>query len=346
MNNLLRLYYFICATLGLFSTFGFAAWQFRGSAARSLDLPEGLAMGAKEKRRLKHYFYGTTYLAALMCCLRNQSRNRREKHLFTNLSALAYSFDDLVDVFQDDALNVLWKDNPEDYGLANDQRGLALHLLHNIYRELPEQDLGQFRAYMHQVFNLETTGRQRGQMFSPTEASKYPAEVGNKYSPERQVMELEKITAEKGGYSVLLFRSVLSHPLTEEEKNALYQFGYLIQCCDDIFDLWHDRQAGIITLPTCLAERNEIGLLIKIFEQQVNATQQAFRQTSYSSAQVETALSIIHYLVSITRVCLRHYSDLKRKYGTLPLDDRTTIVVDMERWTNRFRAIRYLLRPL
>jgi len=330
----------------LLLTFGRAVWHFQGSAARSLDLPEGLAMGAKEKRRLKHYFYGTTYLAALMCCLRNQSRSRREKHLFTNLSALAYSFDDLVDVFQDDELNVIWKDNPEDYGLANDQRGLALHLLHNIYRALPEQDLGQFRVYMHQVFNLETTGRQRNQQFSPTEASANQAGNAKKLPPESRVTELKKITAEKGGYSVLLFRSVLSHPLSEEEKSALYHFGYLIQCCDDIFDLWHDRQAGISTLPTCLAERNEIGLLIKIFEQQVSATQKAFRQTSYSSPKVETALNIIHYLVSITRVCLRHYSDLKRKCGTLPLDDRTTMVVDMERWTNRFRAIRYLLRPL
>jgi len=301
--------------------FSRAAWHFRGAAARSLDLPKGLAIGAKEKRRLKHYFYGTTYLAALMCCLRNQPRSRREKYLFTNLSALAYSFDDLAEAFRDNDLSVLWQDNPEAFGLAADERGLALHLLHNIYRVLPEPRLGQFQGYMHCVFKVETTGRQN---------------LGN----------VEKITAEKGGFSVLLFRSVLEHSLSEKEENAFYQFGYLIQCCDDIFDLWHDRQAGIITIATAHAERSEIELLTQLFEQQVAVTYLAFRQTSYPSKQVETALNMIHCLVSITRLCLQHYSDLERKYGALPLDDRTTMVVDMDIWTNRFRAIRYLLRPI
>ncbi|MBC7777828.1 MAG: hypothetical protein H7246_20505 [Phycisphaerae bacterium] len=327
---MLRFYYLFHATLWLFLAFSRAAWHFKWRATRALDLPEGLVIGPKEKRRLKHYFYGTSYLAAIMCALRNQPRSGTEKYLFTNLSALAYSFDDLVDVFrEDEGSSILWQNNPEAYGLVADKRGLALHLLHNIYRELPEKDLGQFRSYMHRVFNVETAGRQK---------------VGIKRYWDIEI--LEKITAEKGGCSVLLFRTLLNHNLSMEEENAFFQLGYLIQCSDDIFDLWQDHQAGIVTLATFLAERAEIGQLLRIFEQQVVITHRAFRQTAYSPAQVETALHSIHFLVSITRVCLRHYVDLEHQYGALPLHDRTVIVVDMEIWANRFQAFRYLLRPL
>ncbi len=262
-----------------------------------------------------------------MCCLRNQPHSGTEKYLFSNLSALACFFDDLVDVFRDGGdSSSHWQDNPEAYGLVADNRGLALHLLHNIYRDLPEKDLGQFRSYMHRVFNVETAGRQR---------------LGN-----LDISILEKITAEKGGCSVLLFRRLLRHDLSKEEENAFFQFGYLIQCCDDIFDLWHDHQAGLATLATYLAERSEIEQLARIFEQQVAITYRAFRQTAYPTAQVETALFSIHFLVCITRVCLRHYLVLERHYGTLPIQNRTAIVVDMENWANRFQAFRYLLHPL
>ena len=54
-------------------------------------------------------------------------------------------------------------------------------------------------------------------------------------------------------------------------------------------------------------------------------------------------VACVHFLVSITRVCLRHYADLQKKRGTLPLDDRAAMVVDMEKWDNRLRAMRELL---
>ena len=325
---MINLYHLLRATFWLLHAFSRASWHMRGQAARSIALPAGLVMTAKENRRFKHYFYGTTFLATVMCSLRNLSQSRLEKHLFTNLSALAFCFDDLVEAFRDEGdPGILWQDNPEAYGQATDKRGLGLHLLHNIYQTLPEEGLLKFKAYMHRVFNVETATNQR-----------QPEAVG--------LEDLKKLTAEKGGCSVLLFRSLLYHPLSEAEENALYQFGYLIQCCDDIFDLWHDRQADINTPATYCAEQGEVELMSKNFEQQVAITYQAFRQTHYPVVQVETAVHIIHYLISITRVCLHHYIDIKLKHGKMPLENRTAIVVDMEKWSNRYLAARNLLRPL
>lgn len=322
--------YLFWATIQLIFTFSRAAWYYRWHAAAVLDLPKGKAIGAEEKRRFKHYFFGTTYLAALMCGLRNKPLTQSEKLLFTQLSALSCSFDDLVERYPlEDSPEAPWQENPEAFGLAADQRGLALHLLQNIYRSLPEQQLGPFRAYLHRVFTAEMAEKQKFRTLG-----------------DPDIEELKRITAEKGGNAVLLFRSVLRHTLAVEEESAFYQFGHLIQSCDDIFDLWHDRQKGAVTLASSLAERGEFALLTTLFEQQVAATHQAFRKTAYPPAQVETTLYMLHFLVSITRVCLQNYLDLVRNYEVMPLANRTLIVVDMENWFNRFRTIRYLLRPI
>ncbi|MBX2893420.1 MAG: hypothetical protein KF734_21080 [Saprospiraceae bacterium] len=369
-------YYLLRATIWLALAFARAGWYFRFRALRDLALPHAEALTSKEKRRLQHYFYGTTYLSAVFCLLRGYPRNAREKHLFTNLAALAYFFDDLVDSFRGrDDSGILWLDNPELFGQTADPRGLALHFLDNIYRELPPGELPQFKEFMHRVFNVETAGRQA------------------RADARLRVEDLKNITAEKGGYSVLLFRQVLEHPLFAPEQEALYQFGYLVQLSDDIFDLWHDRKSGTVTLATFLAEQNDVAHLRDIFEEQVAVVRAAFleipnlpevpgnmarptigksrkikwvippalpqrRQSALRTRSANTATrrlpsppdltrelgasAAVHFLVSITRVCLRHYEDLQKKHGTLPLDARSLMVVDMERWGNRVRAAKAL----
>lgn len=343
-------YNLFVATVWLALAFSRAAWYFKYRALKALALPNPELLSSKEKRRLQHYFYGTTYLSVVFCILRGYPRSRREKRLFTNLAALAYFFDDLVDAFRGrDKSGVLWQDNPEEYGRTADPSGLALHFLHNIYRELPAGDLEQFKDFMHRVFNVEAAGRQ--------------LEIRNW---KLEIADLLNITAEKGGNSVLLFRRVLTNPLSATEQEALFQFGYLVQLCDDIFDLWHDRQAGTLTPAVFFVERNDVAGLQQVFENQVDMVRRAlapsppgfskggrrtfFRALSKSSGRTTPSPpaggpggAVVHYLVSITRVCLRYYEDLQKKHGTLPLDDRKQMVVDMEQWKNRVRAARELV---
>ncbi len=291
---------------------------FRRRALSDLQLPPSQQLNVKEIRRWKHYFYGTTYLAAIFGILREYPAGLNEQRQFNRLAALACFFDDLADTFRSRS-GESWQDNPEQYGQAADASGVALHLLQSIYQALPPDDLAEFKQFLHRVFNLETAGRQRTGQAVPAE-------------------ELQRLTAEKGGYSVLLFRRLLQHRLSAPEQRALFEFGALIQLCDDIFDLWFDRQSGITTLATVLTEQNDLMQLRNRFERQVADTTCAFRQTPYPRRRVETALQTIHFLVSITRVCLDHYLHLQKKHGTLPLDDRGAMVVDMERWNNRLRA--------
>ncbi len=320
-----HLFHLVYATVWLVLAFAQATWFFKFRAIRVLALPHPDALAPAERRRLQHYLYGTTYLSVVLCTLRGYPRRRQEKRLFTNLAALAYFFDDLVDAFRGrDDTGLLWQDNPEAYGQVADERGLALHFLHHLYLELPPADLPQFKDFMHQVFNVETAGRQMDDQ-------------------TLSLHDLAGITAEKGGYSVLLFRRVLAHPLTTAEQAALYQFGYLIQLCDDIFDLWHDRQAGVCTLATTLGEQQQVEELHALFEHQVGVVRTAFRQLG-PRLNGRLAWAVVYYLVTITRVCLRHYADLQKKYGTLPLADRRAMVVDMARRHHRWRAVGQFLR--
>lgn len=279
-------------------------------------------------RRWKHYFYGTTYLAAVFCLLRGYSLNGAEKRRFSLLSALACFFDDLADTArQTGSPGILRKDDPEQFGKTADSSGFAIHLLHTIYQTLPPENLSEFKIFLHRVFQLETDGRQQNGQALPLE-------------------ELQRLTAEKGGCSVLLFRRLLDHPFSAAEQAAVFQFGALVQLCDDIFDLWFDRQNGIATLATLLTAQNDLPRLQEYFDLQTATTIHAFRQTPYPRRQVETALRALHFLVSITRVCLDHYRNLQKKRGTLPLDNRSDMVVDMERSLTRFRAMLKLFNNL
>jgi hypothetical protein len=356
----------------LLLAFARAAWYFKRRALRDLALPHPELLSSKEKRRLQHYFYGTTYLSIIFCSLRGRIRTRGEKHLFTNLAALAYFFDDLVDAFRNrDDSGILWEDNPEEYGRTADERGLALHFLHNIYAALPPADLEEFKKYMHCVFNIEAAGRQQqiqaataAHVENCTEPETRKRDLSIRIDPDfpgsgawagpetgkaqsqADLGEIERITAEKGGYSVLLFRRVLRQNIPVEEQSALLEFGFLIQLCDDIFDIWFDHREGTVTLAVVWGRTGRVDLMADCFETQVERTIAAFRRMTYSRVQIETALRVAHYIVSITRVCLQHYVDLQTQYKNLPLDDRALMVVDMERWKNRLRAAVALLAPL
>jgi hypothetical protein len=314
----------IWATARLLLTFGRARWYFDRQALLDLALPHPEALTSGERRRLQHYFYGGTYLHSIAGALHGRMRLDREKLCLTNLAALAYFFDDLVDAYRHrDDPNIQWQNDPEAYGrVADDERQLAIHFLQNVYRLLPPAHVARFREVMHEVFNIETAGHQV---------------VANSLDLEA----LSRITLKKGGGSVLLFRLALSPTPTPQEAAAWRQFGALIQLCDDVFDLYFDHRDGIQTVATYYF--NDIKKLTEHFEHEVRATRDALDRTALARGQVREARCVVHYVVSITRICLRHYAQVARQHsGQLPLDDRPTMIVDMERWPNRLRTAFWL----
>lgn len=305
ISAVLRLAALLFAALHLAGAFIQAAWQWRGLAWRNLALPDPTALTPAEKRRFRHYFFGTTYLATVFMALRGRRRTQSERRAFTRLAALAAFFDDLSDR---PALPTAVTTDPEAYGRSTDPRGLAWHLLTLLRRDLPPASRPGFEAALTAVFRLETAQSQASD-------------------------------GAKGGHSVLLFRHLQLPPPAAQEAEALYEFGRLVQLCDDIFDVWFDRRAGgAPTLALDLLEQGRVGELTKTFEQQVAAL-----KTLFASWPRRSWLTV-HFLVAVTRVALQHYRRLLQTRGQLPLDDRAAMVVDMGRWPNRWRALRAVWR--
>ncbi len=326
MRFIAHLYYLVRATYWLALVFIRADWYFKHKTTEALAIPHPETLNSKEQRRLQHYFYGTTYLSVIFCSLRGSLRNTQEYYLFSNLSALAYFFDDLSDEYRkSDDSDIVWKDNPEQYGKKADQRGLAQHFLNNMYQGLESRHVPLFKNYMHRVFNIETSGRQQ----------------------QQAALHLSKaldITAEKGGCSVLLFRTALQHSISVKEEQALFQFGLFIQLCDDIFDFWFDIQDQTETVATLLLQQGKATELNDIFKAQYTHLCTLLLETEYPKHRVKVAIRVIHYLASITALCLSHYEHLQSQHPDLSILSRKTLVVDMERWLNRFRAGYLLVR--
>ncbi|MFN0016536.1 MAG: hypothetical protein ACKVU2_18495 [Saprospiraceae bacterium] len=212
----------------------------------------------------------------------------------------------------------------ETYGRITDPSGLALNLLHRVSTKVWPAHKHVFQQCLQCVFRIETQGRQQ--------SADIPA-----------VDEIAHITASKGGSSVLLFRCLLPDSLPETERLALFEFGHLVQLSDDIFDLWHDLQTGTATMATRLASQGDCAQLGQVFEDQAARVVEVFRKIQTPGSQRETALHTVFFLVAITRVCLRHYQYLQKKRGTLPLNHRRALVVDMARWKFRWRVVAALL---
>ncbi|MDX2133345.1 MAG: hypothetical protein SFV52_01080 [Saprospiraceae bacterium] len=333
-----------------------AAIYFRWQAVHDLRLPPSIVLDSKAMRRLQHYFYGTTFLSIVFGLLHRRRRTSREKYLFSNLAALSYYFDDLADAYRrEDNGDHPWLDNPEDYGRRADPNGLALHLLDNLYRNLPPQNLDAFKRYLHRVFNVETANRPPADSRQPTTDNRRPtadnpqptADYRLPTTDSRQPIAdgLWRVTREKGGASVLLFRRILDAPLYPGEEDALYAFGGLVQLCDDVTDLWFDHRDGTQTVPLHYAVRHDVAGMRAAFEGEVARVQNLFVQIKQAPG-VHSAWSAACILVGIARVCIDHYAKIQQKSGTLPLHDRALMVVDMERWGNRLRLVRRLLTDL
>ena len=299
----------------------FALWRHRLCAAAHLGSLFARAVGGGAGvKRTRHYFFGTMFLGAVFGRLRGRALDAAEMQRFANLAALAGFFDDLVDSTPPPHFSREAGGGVESYGRSADPSGLALRLLQQAYTDVPALHAEAFRENLLRVFQIETDGRQRKQ-------------------PAPNEVEIGRLTAEKGGCSVLLFRYLLTDELSVAEQRAIFEFGHFVQRCDDIFDLWHDRQSGTATLATVWAGQGDLVQLEVQFERQVAVVEAALRDIPVSAKRRETAIQTVFFLVAVTRVCLRHYCWLQKKHGTLPLENRRRMVVDMARWKFQLRVV-------
>jgi hypothetical protein len=119
--------------------------------------------------------------------------------------------------------------------------------------------------------------------------------------PYTELDEIKSITLEKGGLSLLFYRSIFTEPISESEERMLSLLGGIGQLENDIFDIYKDSQQGIRTLATLT---NKIDDLRKVYVDMMVQTFEMVRQTPYTRANKNKFLHFISFIISRGLVCL------------------------------------------
>lgn len=209
---------------------------------------------------------------------------------------------------------------PDDFVPKSPVQQLFIHLLRVVYKNLPDSEL--FGRYFEQLY--------------------YGQEESKKLvDPNLTLKEVEKIAFEKGGYSALLFRSVLKHPLIEGEEKALYQLGAVGQVLDDLFDLWDDLDEGINTIATKFDK--DFTPVYDRYLIEVEKLKTCFSALNYAPKDKDAFIRELMLMVNGGTLCGQHYLNLQKQNGGV-LDiqkiGRTALVCDMEDKSNWFKMIK------
>lgn len=270
-------------------------------------------------------YYGLAVPAILgeeIAALRGKPMTERERLALSYQGAMTGLFDDFFDKHgmpEEQLLSFI--NDPSAFQGNNSSEKLflalfreALKLSHN-----PELTI----HFLRKVYNAQVDSKKQAQ-------------------PGLTKDEIRRITIDKGGISVLFYRSVFEHRLEKDEEDALYKMGGLMQFGNDIFDVWKDSLQNIETLMTTTKKVNDVR---NIFREMQRESFNAFYQTKYRPADIRKFLRLVSMsLCARCYVCLDQLEHLEDKTGGIfsPKEyTRQELVCDLDRAGNKWRSIRY-----
>ncbi len=293
---------------------------------------ENAVFDEAQKRRCRHYFRGALFLGAVYAARRRRALDVAEMERFAYLSALAAYFDDLVETFTASSLSAAFPHSGATTASALwllarqiDGRGGLWLLWEQLQYRLPAGVIDLFDEKLRRLFDIETRS----------------LAVGSK---EPSLSVLTRTAALKGGYSALLFRLLLSPYPSPAERRMAMALGAMVQAGDDIFDLWHDARRQHQTPALYWASKGQLGEVARHFDRCWFRFEERLAATSGSGLGRAAAHATGGLLAALTRFCLHHYDRLNKKHGTLPWERRSAMVLDMALWSNRLRALIFVLR--
>ncbi len=156
--------------------------------------------------------------------------------------------------------------------------------------------------------------------------------------------ELERITFAKGGYSVIIYHSILNNKATTAMMSALFNIGGLMQLTNDVFDMRKDLRDGIVTIPN---RCTDFGALKKYFLQKVKFTNNSIYTLPFPKKNKEEFSIIMNFIISRGLVALDQMISVENKRGR-PLDfkqlTRKELICDMQKPFNVLRWLLYIYR--
>ena len=259
------------------------------------------------------------------CLLRGKEMSRSERDRLTYMGALTGLFDDFFDEKEIPEIHIREMINNPGLSLAN-----------NSYEEL-------FLSFYLKV--LDSSG---SETVKELLNSVCDAQVRSKMQKDPGISkeDIESITLEKGGASLLFYRCAFTEEPDESEYNMLYRLGGLGQLENDIFDIFKDYHARIRTLATTAKRISELrSFYISIMKD----VYRMLDQTTHPRKNRKRFARLVSLISSRGLVCLDHLQ--KQEARSKDIFDpasysREKLICDMEKPLNRLKLLRYYLNNL
>jgi len=228
----------------------------------------------------------------------------------TYLGAITGLFDDFFDkkkMSESYIKNLI--NNPQDE-VGNDSNE---RLFINFYKKALENsvDINLVKNYFLKVFEAQIISK-------------------NQMHQDIKQDEIKNITYQKGGISILFYRSPFSEYLNKEEETMIYKLGSLGQFENDIFDIYKDYKDGIKTLATT---ETKINNLRKIYKSLMKEIFYLVHKTSYPIKNKIKFLRFISLIICRGIVCLdflEKNEKLTNKVFTIEDYERKDLICNME----------------
>ena len=257
------------------------------------------------QRRIFHYLFANNLTTQWFCTLLNYEPTPKERETGYYIAMATPIADYLVD---HEKLAVSEIHQMIDHDSTHPLQSLTQQLFQHTMDRHPFPEIGRRLIYLTLEAQQESL---------------------QQHQDDLSTQKLKNITWAKGGYALLLYRSALNRPISQQEWDAVYQLGGLMQLHNDIFDLHRDLREGIITLPT---QTTSVKDLSKLYSDEIEKTFALYHQQPFSSYQKRKFFLLLYLAVQTGHQCLKQYANVEAKYGEFnPIKlSRQELVCDME----------------
>jgi len=288
----------------------------------AMDNDDGTLDEEDFKKIRGYYGFGVPAIVGEgFCTLRGKKMSTTERLVSTYQGALTGLYDDFFDKTSLEYAEIReMMSSPNTYKATSSLEKLFIHFLSRVHDNLHNAEV--FDHYFNEVFSAQLESKKQ-------------------LDANIETAEIKEITFNKGGYSLLFYRSVFEHDFSKGEKEALFCIGGLMQLGNDIFDVYKDEKASIRTLPTSCSKIDDVRM---IFTTQLSKSIDLIRNTDYRQQDIARYINKLVLGISRCYVCLDQLEKLQEKTGgrfTPSAYSREDLVCDMEKPGNIFRSIRY-----
>lgn len=276
----------------------------------------------QDYRKINLYGYAVpAMLGEAYCSLRGRGMLLKERLAITYLGAITGLFDDFFDkknIAESHIKKLI--ENANDLIGNNANERLFLDFYRNALQN--SADVNQVKSYFLKVHDAQILSKRQ-------------------QSPDIELDEIKNITFQKGGVSMLLYRSTFSESIGRKEEMMLYKLGSLGQLENDIFDVYKDYKEGIKTLATT---ETSISNLRNTYKSLMEETFSLVRQTNYPDLNKRRFLRIISLVMCRGYVCLdmlEKNEKSTRNVFSIPDYEKRNLICDMENPVSLLKLIDY-----